>query len=119
MNNNRIAAMTTEVKKNKWPGRTDFGAMFDALLGTAYATAMKQNAPVAFMFVGQTEPTPVTGLVSQVCVAHPAELPVAIENILKTAKQAGQIPDEVLVALSESILDLAKEDESCGPSDEN
>jgi hypothetical protein len=114
--NNRIAAVEKPMDTAKWPTRSNFVSLFQAHLGEAYASSLKTGQPIAFMFIGQTEPTPATGLALQVVLAHPAEFPVAIENALKTAKAAGQIPDEVLLALAETIVEMTKKE---GEPDEN
>lgn len=115
---NRIASITPEGPV-KWPARSDHQTQFQALLGNAYAQSIKSGHPIAFIYISQTSPEPTMGLMTAIALAHPMELPVAIENLVKTAKNAGQIADAALVQLATNIMALVPTEggETCGPSD--
>lgn len=105
-NNNRIASVDIE---EKFPDRARHRAMFEALLGDSYTTALKTGEPKAFVYAGQTDPAPTSGLLTQFALCHPSELLSVVENMVRTAHAAGHLSDLAVRALSEEIAKIPNE----------
>ena len=109
MQKNRIAALEAT---EKWPDRARHGVMFQQLLGDAYAASVKEQAPMAFVYIGQTEPAPTQGLLSSFALAHPTELLAAIENMVRTGHAAGQLSFDAILVLARELVRIAQPEET-------
>lgn len=91
--------MVNGQSKPKWPTREIHAANFEQLLADAFAAEMKNDAPSAFLYIGQTSPNPTQGLVSQFVVAHASEVLAAVLNVVKSSVGAGRVGKEQLELL--------------------
>lgn len=108
--NNRIKSAVREVE-SAFPDRAMHEAYFRQLLGDAFASEIAAGAPVAFVYIGQTRPTPTQGFTMQLAIADPTELLAAFVNAVRLSRDAGKITDAALGVTIDKLREMLPQKE--------